>query len=132
MALSYVLDTSAYSAFYQGDARLKPYFKSEFTLLIPLLVIGELRAGFAVGNQTATNEANLQRFLDSPTVQIIAPTVKTSELFAKIYATLRRQGTPIGTSDMWIAASAIEQQAQLVTLDADFQHIPDLALAQII
>lgn len=35
---------------------------------LPLIVLGELRAGFAAGNQESTNAANLQRFLNSPRV----------------------------------------------------------------
>ena len=131
MAVSYVLDTSAYSAFNRGDTRLKPFFTATNSLLIPLFVIGELKAGFAAGNQQAANEALLRRFLDSPNVQIITPTLKTTELFAKIYAALRHQGTPIGTTDIWIAACTVEHNAALVTLDTDYCHIDDLNRATI-
>lgn len=129
--VSYVLDTSAYSAFNRGDARLKEYFSSENSLLLPLFVIGELRAGFAAGTQQTVNEALLQRFLDSPNVQILMPTLKTTKLFATIYAALRSQGTPIGTTDIWIAACTIEQNAQLVTLDADYKYVKALKRAKI-
>ena len=130
-AVSYVLDTSAYSAFNRGDARLKTFFSSRHSLFLPLFVIGELRAGFAAGSQQSVNEALLQRFLDSPNVQIIMPTLKTTQLFAGIFAALRSQGTPIGTTDIWIAASTIEQNAQLVTLDADYEHIKGLKRAKL-
>ena len=39
---------------------------------------------------------------------------------------LRRQGTPIPTNDLWIAATALETGARLISYDARFQHVPGL------
>ena len=131
MAISYILDTSAYSAFNRGNAKLKPFFKGDAALLLTIFVVSELKAGFAAGNQRSANESLLQRFLDSPNVQLILPTLRTAEIFASLFADLRQQGTPIGTIDIWIAASVIEHGSKLVTLDADFKHVKGLELAVI-
>ena len=42
-----LLDTSACSGFNRGDGRLKDYFRPNYKMLVPLIAIGELRAGFA-------------------------------------------------------------------------------------
>jgi tRNA(fMet)-specific endonuclease VapC len=126
-----LLDTSAYSAFNRGDTRLKGYFNPNHEILVPLIVVGELRAGFALGTKKKENEALLQRFLDSPNVSAVTLTDKTTILFAAIFQRLKLTGKPINTNDMWIAALALEHDCMLVTLDSDFKCVPDLLLAQI-
>lgn len=131
MAINYVLDTSAYSAFNRGDARLKVWFTPDNGIYAPLIVIGELRAGFAAGSKQPENEALLQRFLDAPNVNSLTISNATTKLFADIYKRLRQAGRPIGTNDMWIAATALEHDYLLLTLDTDFASVPDLQIAQI-
>lgn len=125
------LDTSAYSDFNRGDSRLKEWFIVDNEILISQVVIGELRAGFANGNQRGVNEQLLQKFLDSPNVRAVTLTDKTSKLYAEIYLRLRKAGTPVGTNDMWIAAMSLEHDASLLTTDTDFSYVPDLVLIKL-
>jgi predicted nucleic acid-binding protein len=131
MASSFVLDTSAYSGFNRGDPRLKAWFRADNEIIIPLIVIGELRAGFALGNQRQQNEALLQRFMDAPNVRLVTITDTTTKLFASIYSQLRQAGTPIGSNDLWIAALTLEHDQPLLTLDADFPRVSGLRLAKL-
>lgn len=124
----FALDTSAYSAFVRGDKRLTRWINPDNEIIVPAIVVGELRAGFAAGAKRAQNEKLLQRFLDSPNVQVVTITEATTKLFAEIYLRLRQNGKPIGTNDMWIAALALEHDVVLLTLDADFKVVPDLML----
>lgn len=128
MALSYIVDTSAYSALNRGEQRLSDYFKSSHGIALPTIVIGELRAGFGVGSKQKQNESLLQRFLDAPNVNLITLSDTTTRTFAQIYATLRGAGTPVGTNDMWIAALALEHNLPVLTLDRHFSCIDDLQL----
>lgn len=126
-----LLDTSAYSGFNRGDKRLKDYFSTNNEVLVPLIAIGELRAGFALGTMQEQNEALLQKLLDSPNVSTVTVSDKTTKLFAVIFGQLKLAGTPINTNDMWIAALALEHDCLLVTLDSDFNSVQDLLVAQI-
>ena len=126
--MTIVLDTTAYSDFNRGDKRLKKWFTAKHDLVLPTIVIGELRAGFAAGNRRDENERLLQRFLDSPNVSTVTITDATTKTFADIYLSLRRAGTPIGTNDMWIAAMAVEHSYELLALDTDFKRVPGLRL----
>jgi len=126
-----VVDTSAYSAFLRGDNKLRPYFSAKKSIVVPIIVIGELRAGFAAGNKQQENETRLRRFLDSPNVEAVLITDNTTQLYASIYASLKAAGTPINTNDMWIAALTLEHHSLLLTLDSDFNRVPDLLLAKI-
>ncbi len=126
-----MLDTSAYSAFNRGDTRLKQFFDPDNQLIVPLVVVGELRAGFALGSRQQENEKLLQRLLDSPNVHIISISDTTTRLFAAIAKKLKQAGTPINVNDMWIAALALEHGCLLVTLDKDFTRVPDLLVAKL-
>jgi len=128
---SFTLDTSAYSAFNRGDQRLKVWFNSGADIIVPIIVIGELRAGFVAGTQRKLNEDLLQRFLDSPNVFVETISDRTTQIYAEIYLKLRDKGKPIGTNDMWIAAIALQLDNELLTLDKGFEHITDLRLASI-
>jgi tRNA(fMet)-specific endonuclease VapC len=129
--MSFTLDTSAYSAFNRGDKRLREWFTSDNDIVVPIIVIGELRAGFAAGNKRKINEELLQRFLDSPNVYVQTITDKTTVIYSQIYLSLRQKCKPIGTNDMWIAAIALEMDNELLTLDESFSYIPDLMLGSI-
>jgi tRNA(fMet)-specific endonuclease VapC len=129
--VSFTLDTSAYSAFNRGDKRLKQWFRADNEIIVPTIVVGELRAGFAAGSQRQENENLLQKFLDSPNVNVVTITDVTTSRYAEVYLGLRKKGKPIGTNDTWIAAMALEQGNVLLTLDGGFSEIPDLAIATI-
>lgn len=126
-----VLDTSAYSGFNRGDKRLKEFFHSDNEIFIPLIVLGELRAGFSLGIKSKEDEALLQRFLDSSNVGTITATDKTTRLFRAVFQQLKLAGTPININDIWIAALALEHDRLLVVLDSDFKRVPDLLVAEL-
>ena len=54
-------------------------------------------------------------------------TFATAERFARVMETLREQGTPIPTNDVWIAAQAQELGAELISGDQHFEQVPDLS-----
>lgn len=126
-----VLDTSAYTGFNRGDNRLKEFFRTDNEILIPLIVLGELRAGFSLGAKSKENEVLLQKFLDSSNISTITITDKTTRLFAAIFQRLKLAGTPINTNDIWIAALTLEHDCLLITLDSDFNRVPELLVAKI-
>jgi tRNA(fMet)-specific endonuclease VapC len=126
--MKFILDTSAYTEFNRGNERLKGWFRSENDIVVPLIVVGELRAGFAAGSRREENEQLLQRFIDTPNVSTVSLTDKTTHIFARTYLALRLAGTPIGSNDLWIAATSIECKWPLLTLDSDFSRIDKLEI----
>ncbi|MEO6760809.1 MAG: type II toxin-antitoxin system VapC family toxin [Candidatus Saccharimonadales bacterium] len=126
-----IIDTNAYSGFRRGLAQFEPLFDKNNTIFVPLIVIGELRAGFASGTKQPQNEKLLQQFLDLPNVDTIGLGEATTRYYANIYTQLCRAGKPIGTNDMWIAATALEHKLPLLTLDADFNGIDGLEIIKI-
>ncbi len=50
----------------------------------------------------------------------------TALRYGEIITFLRRLGAPIPTNDIWIAASAMELGAAVLTTDAHFRSIPQV------
>jgi len=59
-------------------------------------------------------------------MRVVPIDADTVGFYADIYARLRRQGRPIPTNDLWIAASAMQQGLRLLTLDRHFDLIDGL------
>ena len=120
------IDTNAYSDFMQGEAGRVQIFRTANLIYVPLIVLGELRVGFAAGNQESTNAANLQRFMNSKRVSLLLPDDQTTHHYAQLYLQLRRNSLAIPTNDLWIAALVVQHALVLCTSDAHFQHLPQI------
>ena len=124
--MNVALDTNAYSEFMRGESTRVRVVRSARRLFLPLIVLGELRAGFAAGNRESDNSANLQRFLNSARVSVLLPDEQTTHHYAQIHLQLRQQGLAIPTNDLWIAALTIQHGLILCTSDAHFKHLPQV------
>lgn len=125
-----LVDTNAYTAFMRGDAEVVEVLAHAERICLNSVVLGELLGGFAAGTRESKNRAELARFLESPRVEVVPVTAQTADSYALVYSNLRRRGTPIPTNDLWIAASALELGAALLTRDAHFAQIDGLRSGQ--
>jgi tRNA(fMet)-specific endonuclease VapC len=123
------LDTNAYSAAARGEPRSVALVQAASHVYLPFVVLAELRAGFAAGTLGRRNEALLARFLSSPRVSVVYADEQTTHHYANVFAQLRRQGTPIPTNDVWIAAIVLQHDLALLTSDAHFSNLPQIARA---
>jgi predicted nucleic acid-binding protein len=126
-----VLDTSAYSRAFRGDPAAVEALRSASEIHLPLIVLGELLAGFAVGSRPERNRKDLAEFMSAPRVSLMHPDERTAHRYANIVAALRDAGRPIPTNDVWIAALALQAGMPLLTFDAHFGWVPGLALVPI-
>ncbi len=123
------LDTSAYSAFKRGHEEVVAHLRRAREILLSSVVLGELLGGFEAGTRSRRNREELGLFLESPRVRLVSVGAETAERYARIYASLRRAGRPLPTNDLWIAASAMEHGAELVTVDRDFTHVTQVLVS---
>jgi tRNA(fMet)-specific endonuclease VapC len=123
------LDTSAYSAFKRGHHDVVQHLRRASEILVSSVVLGELLGGFEVGGRLQRNRDELRLFLRSRRVRLVPVGEATAERYARIYAALRAAGRPLPTNDLWIAASAMEHGAELVSLDRDFAHVAQILVA---
>ena len=119
-----LVDTSAYSAYMGGHPDLRERVQQASEVCLNAVVIGEVLAAFKKGTRTKENEKRLRDLLAAPRVRILNVDEETAVRYATIQDFLRRQGTPIPSNDVWIAASAAQYGLRLFTLDAHFLHIP--------
>lgn len=94
--------------------------------MLPFVVVAEMRAGFSHGTRQGQNELTLQRFLSKAGVSVLFPDEQTTHHYAAVYRQLRKQGTPLPTNDMWIAALVLQHNLVLHSRDAHFDHLPQL------
>lgn len=124
-----MLDTSGYAAFKRGHQEAIDAVRQAPSILVPSIALGELLAGFEVGGRRLEHRRELTEFQRSPRVGIVLITEDTAERYARIYAHLRTAGRPIPTNDLWIAASAMEHGAELLTTDRHFLDVPQIVVS---
>ena len=122
------LDTNAYREAADGKPRAVELLRRADEIFVPFVVLGELRAGFAADTVGKKNEAKLTEFLGSPRVRVLLADEQTTHAYATLFAQLRRQGTPIPTNNLWIAALAIQHDLPLLSSDRHFSHLPQLLI----
>jgi tRNA(fMet)-specific endonuclease VapC len=127
VAVRLALDTNRYTDLCRGNVSVIETIEFADEVWLPFIVLGELRAGFAVGTQGPRNEAVLRRFLLKSRVGVLYADDQTTHHYAAVYRQLRKQGTPIPTNDMWIAALVLQHSLVLLARDSHFDVLPQLA-----
>ena len=128
MAMNLALDTNAYVAFCKGQPDAVAAVRSVELIALPYVVLAELKAGFLAGERAMRNEERLAHFLSSPRVEVLYADEQTLHHYARLFVQLRKLGKPIPTNDLWIASLALQHNLALLTGDAHFGTIPQLAL----
>jgi predicted nucleic acid-binding protein len=121
-----MLDTSAYSAYLRGNEDIRQLIREADEIYLNPVVLGELYAGFAHGGKEKKNRDILRQFLESPRVQVVVIDEETAERYSAIIAYLWAKGSPIPTSDLWIASTAMQHGLKLITTDGHFRLVPHI------
>ena len=107
----------------RGHDGIKAAQEEADEIIVNSVVLGELRAGFIKGRRRRKNDDELDRFLSSPRVKLLYVTEETAERYAVILNAPWQARTPIPTNDIWIAASSMEHDLELVTTDEHYQKV---------
>jgi predicted nucleic acid-binding protein len=127
----YLLDTGTLVAYLQGRVKLvhlvSPWIRQQHAAT-SMLVYAEVVEHFKSFPDFASRQFQLQRLLHY--VYPYSLTYPILERYADIRRSLRKpQGKGlIGDIDTLIAATALERNLTVVTYDADFARVPDLAV----
>ncbi len=121
-----VLDTSAYSHLRHGHEQVLELVAAATTVAVPMIVLGELEAAHELGQRHRENRLMLQELLDEPWVHTLPVTRSVTLRYGRVFAQLRRAGTPIPINDVWIAASVLDSAAHLLTFDRNFEKVDGL------
>lgn len=120
------LDTNRYVDLCRGVNETVGLLEEADVVVLPFVVLGELRAGFAHGRRQADNERTLRRFLAKAGVSVLFADDQTTHHYAAIFRQLRQQGSPIPTNNMWLAALVLQHNLALHARDRHFDHLPQL------
>ena len=126
-----LLDTNAYTNLMTGDTAVLDILSNAETVIMSVIVLGELLCGFKRGTKERQNKNRLDAFLEKPTVKILPVSNETSEFFALVKHNLKTAGTPLPINDVWIAAASLESGALLVTFDSHFEKVAGLRVMKL-
>ena len=110
----------------QVRARLRAEMKVGTQLILPVIVLFELRYGAAKSERWAENNRRIDEFLTAP-IEVAPFDGEDAAEAGEIRAYLKQVGAPIGGYDTLIAAQARRRGAVLVTANRrEFERIPGL------
>ena len=124
------LDSSAYIAMIRGNRSVADSLSRFGEIIVPAAVVAELTEGFCMARNAESQALALGRFLDRPNVRFRAADYAVATRYGFIARILRRKGTPLPVNDVWIAATALEEGASIVSYDRHFDEfglIPRIA-----
>ena len=121
-----VIDTNVYCNAMRGEPEAAKLLRQAERILMPVVVFGELLAGFRGGNRERVNKEQLLAFTATERVQVAPITTATAEFYSLIINQLKAKGAPIPTNDIWIAAITMEHGASLATGDSHFGKLEGL------
>ena len=125
----YLLDTNTLIYFFKGKGRVAERLFSipRTELGLSAIVLHELETGLVKSIQAEKRSRQLDAFAD---VAVFCPFGKKEAIVAaEIRGRLEPQGTPIGPLDTLIAATALANQATLVTHNVqEFSRVSGLQL----
>jgi tRNA(fMet)-specific endonuclease VapC len=127
-----LLDTSAYVGFKLSHPEIVDYITHADLILISPIVSGELMFGFRNGSRFDQNMLELNQFLSHEVVEMIQLSDITADRYSRVATQLKKQGSPIPSNDIWIAAQTMETGAELVTMDQHFEKVTGLVYRLII
>ena len=127
--MNLLLDTDRLTDALRGEPSVIALLEGASAVRVPFIALAELRAGFLLGRRRRENEAALNRFLALPGVDPVFADQDTIEVYARLFAYLRKAGTPIPTNDLWIASLAVQHRWPLLTRDAHFRKLPQIVQA---
>lgn len=120
------LDTNRYVDLCKGVNETVSLLEEAEAIYLPFVVLGELRAGFAHGRRQAENERILRQFLLKSGVHVLFADDQTTHHYAAAFRQLRKQGRPIPTNDLWLAALVLQHNLALHARDHHFDHLPQI------
>ena len=123
----YVLDTNTLIYFFKGmgNVATRLLATSPAEIAIPSVVLFELEFGLAKSTSPRKRRAQLNEIC--ALVELLPFGDKEAKIAAQVRAQLEKKGTPIGTCDLLIAATALARSGILVTNNSrEFSRVPNL------
>jgi len=122
------LDSTTAIRYLNGDSAVVVRVTTLPTVVLPLIVVGELLFGAEHSARPLENLPRYLQFIDACTVVPMGR--ETATFYSRTRCALRRKGRPIPENDVWIAAQCLEHGWTLATDDEHFTYVDGLAIEQ--
>ena len=123
-----ILDSNAIIDLLDGSVKVSSVMETFSRILIPAVVLGELKTGCTgMTRRDMRTRELIEKLLAKPAVAILPVSRGTADYYASVYTFLQAKGTPIPVNDVWIAAAALETGGTICTKD---RHLLGLPLIQ--
>ena len=122
----YLLDTNVLVDAFKARLDIPTTIQHSEAVFVSEIVLGEFKAGLNDSASGRRQREALDAFLHLPNVVEITLTPATTDLYAKVFRSLREAGRPIPVNDIWLAAQALEHGAVLVSRDRHFEAVANL------
>lgn len=119
-----ILDTNALSAYAHADPDILEPVREAKAVSIPTIVLGEYRLGIQQSRHRLHYENWLAELVLKATV--LPVDAETTRCYASVGSELKKQGKPIPTNDMWIAALCRQHRLPLLSKDHHFDAVAGL------
>ena len=119
-----LVDTNAAVDFMRGDPAALQRYRTGWTILLPVHVVGELFFGAFLSQLAESNVAIVEDL--ARTWRLIAPTMDTARIYGRLRAREATLLSPAKINDLWIAALCLQHNLPLLTNDGGFDRIPGL------
>ncbi len=121
-------DTNVLIDFFAGDRAFEDALSTADRILVTPTIAAEYLSGLRDARRDRARRQAFESFLAAPVVEFVPHDRETADRYASIHQYLRNAGTPIPSNDVWIAASALQHGAALLTRDRHFSAIPLLPI----
>jgi len=119
-----LVDTGALELLRRNAATVEKLAPRYYPPVICSHVAAEFLYGQALAKVPAPTMMEAREFVES--FEILAPTLRTASIYARLRANLKAQGIVLPDPDYWIAAHAIEEHIPLVSTDGHFKSFPEI------
>jgi tRNA(fMet)-specific endonuclease VapC len=119
-----ILDTNALSAIVDGRPEIKPVIDGAHVMAVPVIALGEYRFGVALSSRLALYRQWLIDHLRE--YRMLAITEETTHYYADVRVELKRDGKPIPSNDIWIAALCRQHGLPVLSRDKHFDLVRGL------
>lgn len=122
--MALILDTNALSAAAENEPGTLNAVAQAQRIAVPVIVLGEYRFGVAQSRHRVEYERWLANWIAA--VNVIPIEEETSHHYAALGIELKKQGTPIPTNDLWIAALCRQHDLPVLSRDRHFDVVPGI------
>jgi len=119
-----ILDTSIIIDFFLGLPQAKNQIENLTELYISAITLGELLYGAENSGNRSKHLKQVNEFANI--CRIIKIDDETAKIYSRVKSELKKTGKPIPENDIWIAATAIQNNLALIASDVHFTFIKEL------